>query len=227
MSVKKVSTLMPNTCALALPSWAIESRNVHSSFVHTPLNAAGKNASTTGLPCSSLSVTGSRSWFVRVKSGAFDPTATAIKASITLVIRLVRPLHKPRRFGLAFLFVADRRCLCDRGSTPHETLRPRHRRGRRQLPRRARRDPRVPRTQRRRQDDDDADPDRLHAGHRRQGHCRRVRRLRPADRGQAAHRLPAGDAAALPGHERLRVSRLRRQNQRRAVGRPPRRASST
>ena len=93
---------------------------------------------------------------------------------------------------------------------------------RRQLPGRTRRDPRVPRTQRRRQDDDDAHPDRLHAGHRRQGHCRRIRRLRPAARGQAPHRLPARDAAALPGHERLRVSRLRRQDQRRPVGRPSR-----
>ena len=61
MSVKKVSTLMPNTCAFAFPSRAIESRNVHSSLVHTELNAAGKNASTTGLPRSALSVTGSRS----------------------------------------------------------------------------------------------------------------------------------------------------------------------
>ena len=52
---------MPNTCAFAFPSWAIESRNVHISLVQTELNAAGKNASTTGFPRSLLSVTGSRS----------------------------------------------------------------------------------------------------------------------------------------------------------------------
>ena len=33
---------MPNTCAFASFSRAIESRNVHSSFWHTELNAAGK-----------------------------------------------------------------------------------------------------------------------------------------------------------------------------------------
>jgi len=48
---KKCITLMPRTCASAFPSWAIESLKVHSSLVHTELNAAGKNASTTGLPC--------------------------------------------------------------------------------------------------------------------------------------------------------------------------------
>jgi hypothetical protein len=42
------------------------------------LNAAGKNASTTGLPLCSLSFTGWRSWLVKVKSGAFDPTSTDI-----------------------------------------------------------------------------------------------------------------------------------------------------
>ena len=56
--------------------------------------------------------------------------------------------------------------------------------------------------ERRRQDDDDADPDRLHAGHRGQSDRRRLRRLRPADRGQAPDRLPAGNAAALPRHDR-------------------------
>ena len=35
---------MPNTCASAFPSCAIESRKVHSSLVQTPLNAAGKMA---------------------------------------------------------------------------------------------------------------------------------------------------------------------------------------
>ena len=43
----------------------------------------------------------------------------------------------------------------------------------------------------------DARDHRLHAGHRRQGHRRRLRRVRAAHRGQAAHRLSAGDAAAL------------------------------
>src|SRR5215471_1234601 len=78
-SVKKVSTLIPYTCAFAAFSFAMLSRNVHSSFVHTPLNAAGKNASTTGWPFCELSVTGSRFSFISVKSGAFDPTVADMK----------------------------------------------------------------------------------------------------------------------------------------------------
>ena len=65
---------MPYTCGVRMFSLPIASRNVHSSLVHTELNAAGKNASTTGRPRCALSVTGSRSWFISVKSGAFDPT---------------------------------------------------------------------------------------------------------------------------------------------------------
>ena len=53
-----------------------------------------------------------------------------------------------------------------------------------------------------------------------QSHCRRVRRLRAADRSEAPHRLSAGDAAALPRHERCRVSHVRGEDQ----GRPERRA---
>ena len=53
--------------------------------------------------------------------------------------------------------------ICDRGPTHHETLRPRHGRRRRQLQRGTRRNPRLSRAERRRQDDDDADPHRLHA----------------------------------------------------------------
>src|SRR4051812_28846728 len=70
---------MPYTCACALLRAASESRKVQSSFVQTLLNAAGKKASTTGRPFCSLSVTGWRSWFVSVKSGAFDPTSTDIE----------------------------------------------------------------------------------------------------------------------------------------------------
>ena len=95
---------------------------------------------------------------------------------------------------------------------------------RRQLSRRARRNPRLPGPERRRQDDDHAHPDRLHAGHRGQGDRRRLRRLRAADRGQAADRLPAGNAAALSGHERRRVPRLRREDQR--ACRPPERRAA-
>ena len=48
--------------------------------VRALLNAAGMNASTTGpLARAALSVTGWKSWFVRVKSGAFVPTSTAIR----------------------------------------------------------------------------------------------------------------------------------------------------
>jgi hypothetical protein len=50
---------MPKACALALFSWASESRNVHSSFVQTEVNAAGKNARTVvPLANSAASVTG-------------------------------------------------------------------------------------------------------------------------------------------------------------------------
>ena len=57
---------MPSTVADSLSSSAAESRNVHISVVHVPLNAAGMNASTTGpFFNSSLSVTGSRSWFMQ------------------------------------------------------------------------------------------------------------------------------------------------------------------
>ena len=42
-----------------------------------------------------------------------------------------------------------------------------------------------------------------------------LRRLRPADRSQAAHRLSAGDAAALPRHDRRRIPDVRREDQRR------------
>ena len=61
--------------------------------------------------------------------------------------------------------------------------------------------------ERRRQDDDDAHPHRLHAGDRGQSDRRRLRCLRPADRSQAPHRLPAGNAAALSRHERPRIPR--------------------
>ena len=47
-----------------------------------------------------------------------------------------------------------------------------------------------------------------------------------SDRGQAAHRLPAGDAAALPRHDGARVPRLRRAHQGRAVAASARRAST-
>ena len=61
-SAKNVSTLTPSTLALTLFSALAESRNVHISCWQVPLNAAGKNARTTGpFLSSSLSVTGSRS----------------------------------------------------------------------------------------------------------------------------------------------------------------------
>jgi hypothetical protein len=54
---------------------------MHSSFVQTELNAAGKKAMITGWPRCSLKVTGCRSSFFNVKSGAFDPTSTDMNAS--------------------------------------------------------------------------------------------------------------------------------------------------
>ena len=81
-SAKNVSTVMPSTVADTLSRSDAESRNVHISVVQVPLNAAGMNARTTGpfFNCS-LSVTGSRSWFIRVKSGALAPTSAAIPLS--------------------------------------------------------------------------------------------------------------------------------------------------
>src|SRR5205085_5728201 len=137
------------TCAFAVFSFAMLSRNVHSSFVHTPLNAAGKNASTTGWPFCELSVTGSRFSFIRVKSGAFDPTVAAIK---------------PPRIAFSVGIVVKKGFTRDRGSAPHETLRPCHGCRRRQFQSGARGNPRLPRPQRRRQDDDHADSDRVYAG---------------------------------------------------------------
>src|SRR5688572_21908205 len=74
---------MPSTCALTLFKSAAESRNVHISCWQVPLKAAGKNASTTGPFFSSwLSVTSSRFWLWRVKSGALAPTSTDIEVSL-------------------------------------------------------------------------------------------------------------------------------------------------
>ena len=81
-SAKNVSTVMPSTLAEPSRSDAL-SRKVHISAVHVPLNAAGMNARTTGpFFNSSLSVTGSRSSFIRVKSGALAPTSAAIRLSL-------------------------------------------------------------------------------------------------------------------------------------------------
>src|SRR6267154_884137 len=113
-----VSTLMPYTVALAALSFAMLSRNVQSSFVHTPVNAAGKNASTTGWPFCELRVTSSRLSFINVKSGAFDPTVAAIK---------------PPRIAFSVGIVVKKGFRRDRGSTSHQTLRQGDGRQRRQL----------------------------------------------------------------------------------------------
>src|SRR5262245_23205189 len=78
-------------------------------------------------------------------------------------------------FELAFLVAATPlavvinesigKALRDRGPAPHETLRSGDRCPRHQLQGRARRDPRVPGPERRRQDDDDAHPDGIYARH--------------------------------------------------------------
>ena len=54
-----------------------------------------------------------------------------------------------------------------------------------------------------------------------------LRRHRATDRGQAAHRLSAGDAAALSGHDRQRVPDLLRPHQRRAEERAQDATSTT
>src|SRR5580765_3532200 len=107
-SENDVSTLMPYTVAFALFSFAMLSRNVHSSFVHTPVNAAGKNARTTGCPFWELRVTSSRLSFINLKSGAFDPTVAAIK---------------PPQVAFSVGIVVKKGFTRDRGSAPHQTLR--------------------------------------------------------------------------------------------------------
>src|SRR3954463_12663063 len=71
---------MPNTRP-PVPA-SLFSRKVHSSLVHTLLNAPGRNARTTGpFFTSSLRRTVSRSWFTREKSGALAPTSMGIHLS--------------------------------------------------------------------------------------------------------------------------------------------------
>jgi ABC-2 type transport system ATP-binding protein len=67
--------------------------------------------------------------------------------------------------------------------------------------------------ERRRQNDDDAHSDGLYACDRRQSGRRRLRRLRPADRGQAPHRIPSRDTAALSRDDGARVPAVRRPHQ--------------
>src|SRR5690349_14951586 len=79
-----------------------ESRNVHISCVHVPLNAAGKNARTTGpFFSSSLRVTGVRSWLLSVKSGAFAPTSAATALCSGRVGAFFDDLHLQRHRDLA------------------------------------------------------------------------------------------------------------------------------
>ena len=78
--------------------------------------------------------------------------------------------------------------------------------GRRSQPaRRAGRDPRVPRTERRGQVHDGQDPHRPDPAGIRPRPRRRLRRRRAAARGQEAHRLRAGDAGALRQPDRRRI----------------------
>src|SRR5262245_15452194 len=107
---------MPYTCALALFRAARLSRKVQSSFVHTELNAAGKNASTTGWPRLALRVTGSRSWLTSVKSGALEPTSTDMTPPGVLGYDfwLARPKQR-----LPF----QQETIRDRGPAPHEAVR--------------------------------------------------------------------------------------------------------
>ena len=115
----------------------------------------------------------------------------------------------------------------DRGREPHQEVRPHDGGGRGLVPRRAGRDPRLPGPERGREDDDHADPHLLPAPHRGHGAGGRLRRLRAADGGQAAGRLPAGDAAPLPRHERPRVPGLLRADQGRSREGAARPASRT
>ena len=71
-------------------------------------------------------------------------------------------------------FPRQRRQSFDRSAAFDEAVRSSHRGRRHQLHRAARGDSRVPRAQRRRQDDDDARAHRLYAAHRREGDCCRL-----------------------------------------------------
>lgn len=80
-SAKNVSTLIPTTWPDKALSSVAESRNVHISFVHVGLNAAGKNSKITGPASSSArSDTGFRSVSSSVNCGARVPTSMDIVA---------------------------------------------------------------------------------------------------------------------------------------------------
>ena len=76
---KGLSTLTARTWAFISLNFAMPSRNVHNSFVQTPVNAPGKKASTVGLPRNSESFTALRSLLTRVTSGTRLPTSTAMR----------------------------------------------------------------------------------------------------------------------------------------------------
>src|SRR5689334_23877696 len=74
-SVGRLSVLMPNTSAFASPNLDIPAWYAVISFVQPPVNAAGKNASTTlDFPRKSDRVTLPPVVAVNVKSGAGSPT---------------------------------------------------------------------------------------------------------------------------------------------------------
>src|SRR5207245_10809850 len=78
-SAKGLTTLTARTWAFISLNFAMPSRNVHNSFVQTPVNAPGKKASTVGLPRNSESFTALRSLLTRVTSGTRLPTSTAMR----------------------------------------------------------------------------------------------------------------------------------------------------
>src|SRR5262252_2242408 len=82
------STLMGSTLTPRPRNWSWWSRISHSSIVHVPENASGKNASSTGRPRSAERVTFSPDVDGKLKSGACWPTAGTLCDSSAVIVDL-------------------------------------------------------------------------------------------------------------------------------------------
>jgi len=81
-------TLIPMILALSSPSFAIESRNVHISLVHTLVNAPGKNARIKASAKMSLRFWRLKSVSKSVKSRAFCPIWMLVVIFVSFLLTL-------------------------------------------------------------------------------------------------------------------------------------------
>ena len=110
---------------------------------------------------------------------------------------LIRPIRMPGRPGVPTPTNRN-----DKSREPEQSFRAEGRRERCLVHRGTGRDPGLPRAKRRRQIHHHAHDHRLHPPHGGCGKGRRQRRDGKTDRGQAPDGLPAGECAALHGHDR-------------------------